>query len=233
MASPPSCELYTYFRSSCSARVRIAAHYKGIDLKYHYIHLLKNEQQSESYTSTLNPSKSVPTLVIHNPDGTTHAIRQSVAILEYLEEAHLYSPSLLPPSADLLARAQVRDLVNIVASDTQPVTNLRILNKIKPAGIDAQAWQHEFMAAGLEAYERTIAGVGEGNTGCVGKYSVGDEVTMADVALCPAVDGALRFGVDIVGRFPTIWRVYQECLELEGFQKGGWRAQEDTPEELR
>jgi len=220
----PEYELYTYFRSSCSARVRIAAHWKGIELKYKYIHLLKNEQQDSDYVDKRNPGKTVPTLVVRE-DGKEILIRQSVAMLEYLEEAHPNLPKLLPPASDPVARARVRDLVNIVACDIQPVTNLRILNKVRPLGVAAEQWQQEFMSAGLEAYEKIASST-------AGKFSVGDEVTLADVVLVPAVDGASRFKVDI-SLFPNVKRIFDEAQKLEAFQKGSWKTQPDTPEELR
>jgi maleylacetoacetate isomerase len=65
-----------------------------------------------------------------------------------------------------------------------------------------------------------------------GKYSFGDEITMADVCLAPAVEGALRWGVDIAG-FPNISRVYSAIRVVDAFVKGDWRHQEDTPEEFR
>ena len=216
-------ELYTYYRSSCSARVRIAAFLKGIDLKYKFIHLLKNEQQGSEYVEKLNPSKTVPTLVVRDGDKEVY-IRQSIAILEYFEEKYPNARPLLPVS-DAIERAQVRELVNIVACDIQPVTNLRILNKVRPLGVVAEEWQQEFMNDGFEAYER-IASTS------AGKFSVGDAVTLADVVLIPAVDGALRFKVD-VDRFPTIKRVYEEAMKIEAFRQGGWKAQPDTPEEFR
>lgn len=219
----PEYELYSYFRSSCSARVRIAAHWKGLELNYKYVHLLKDEQKADGYTG-LNPNKSVPTLVIRE-DGQEFLIRQSVAILEYLEERHPDLPKLLPAPSNVIGRAKVRDLVNIVACDIQPVTNLRILNKVRPLGADANEWQQTFMTAGLSAYEAIASET-------AGKYSVGDEVTMADVILAPAVDGALRFKVDM-NKFPTIKRIYDELASLEAFKKGNWKAQPDTPAELR
>jgi len=220
----PEYELWTYYRSSCSARVRIAAHWKGIELKYKYIHLLKNEQQASDYVDKYNPSKTVPTLVVRE-DGKEYLIRQSVSILEYLEEVHPELPRLLPSTADPVARAKVRDLVNIVACDLQPVTNLRILNRIRPLGVAAENWQQEFMGAGLEAYEKVASLTS-------GKFSVGEEVTMADVVLVPAVDGALRFKVDMA-QYPTIMRIYEEAQKLEAFNRGSWKTQPDTPEELR
>lgn len=218
----PEYELYTYFRSSCSARVRIAAHFKGIELKYHFIHLLKNEQQGEEYASKQNPGKTVPTLVIR--DGAkTQLIRQSVAILEYLEEAHPDLPRLLPNNP--VERAQVRDLVNVVACDIQPVTNLKILVKVRPLGVVGDEWQREFMGAGLEIYEKIAQGT-------AGRYSVGDQVTLADIVLVPAVDNAIRFGVDM-SKLPLVKGIYDETMKVEAFQKGGWKAQPDTPLDLR
>lgn len=221
----PQYELYSYFRSSCSARVRIAAHYKSIPLTYKFIHLVKNEQQSSDYSS-LNPSQNVPTLVVRESDnGKEFLIRQSVAILEYFEEAYPHAPRLLPPAVDVEARAKVRELVNVVACDIQPVTNLKVLNKVRPLGVDAKEWQAEWMSSGLEAFERIVKD-------CAGKYAVGDEVSLADVVLAPAVDNALRFGVD-VKIYPTVWRVYEEAGRIEAFRLGGWKSQPDTPEEFR
>ena len=204
--------------------MRIAAHLKGIDLQYNFVHLLKNDQQSESYTS-VNPSRSVPTLVVTEDGKDEVIIGQSVAILEFFEETFPDSMPLLPPASNPVARAKVRELVDIVACDIQPVTNLRILQRIRPAGIDANEWQQNFMTAGLRAYE-TLA------SAYAGKYSVGDNVTMADVVLAPAIDGAVRFGVDI-GEFPTIARIAEELKQVDAFQKGSWKNQPDTPEEFR
>ena len=65
-----------------------------------------------------------------------------------------------------------------------------------------------------------------------GRYSVGNSITLADVVLAPAIDGALRFGVDI-GEFQTITRVMEELNKVEAFEKGSWKTQPDTPEEFR
>ena len=225
----PHYTLYTYFRSSCSARVRIAALYKGISLEYKYINLLANEQNSENY-ARCNNSHTLPTLVVSN-DENAHGIheafkiQQSVAILEYWEDCHPELPALLPRKP--CDRAFVRQLVNIIACDVQPVTNLKILSAVKRAGIEGGQWQREHMTAGLRAYDQVLV-----SSGCAGAYSVGDSVTLADVVLAPAVDGALRFGVDIAC-LPNVKRIYEKLQTLPAFIEGGWRAQLDTPEELR
>ncbi|KIX08994.1 maleylacetoacetate isomerase [Rhinocladiella mackenziei CBS 650.93] len=219
--------LYSYFRSSCSARIRIAAHLKNIPLEYRYIHLVKGEQHGAEYTA-LNPSESVPTLVVTDVQTSQviTKIRQSVAILEFLEESRPDLPKLLPGVEDTVGRARVRELVNIVACDIQPVTNLRVLNFIKPLDIEAKTWQLHFMAFGFRAYEELLKSY-------AGKYSVGDELTLADCALAPAIDGALRFGVDVPGEFPHVWKVWENLKVVEAFKKGRWNNQEDTPEDLK
>jgi maleylacetoacetate isomerase len=222
--SSPKLHLHTYYRSSCSARVRTAAHLKNIPLTYTYIHLLQHQQTSAEYTHT-NPSATVPTLTVTEADGTEIIIRQSVAILEFLEEYFPDTTPLLPPPSDVIGRARVRELVNIISNDIQPPTNLRILNRVKALGGDEAVWAKEIMTAGLQAYDKVAEKY-------AGRYSVGDEISMADVVLAPAVEGAVRFGVRVEG-LGTVWRVYERVRGEEGFRRGDWRGQGDTPEEFR
>jgi maleylacetoacetate isomerase len=67
---------------------------------------------------------------------------------------------------------------------------------------------------------------------CSGIYSVGDDVTMADIALAPAIEAALRWDIDFTA-LPTVWGIYERLKVLPAFEKGDWRHQEDTPPELR
>lgn len=84
-------KLFSYWRSSCSWRVRIALSLKGLEYEYKSVHLVQNggEQFKPDYVS-LNPMKQVPTLL--HGDKT---ITQSVAIVEYLEDV-FPSVSLFP-----------------------------------------------------------------------------------------------------------------------------------------
>ena len=102
------------------------------------------------------------------------------------------------------------------------------IQKLKTLGpnIDINAWQQDFMSRGLGAYEALMKQ-------SAGQFSVGDNVTMADLCLIPAVDGAVRYGVDVEQSFPKVWDVYRRCYDLEAFQKGGWKGQEDCPAELK
>lgn len=58
--------LYSYWRSSCSWRVRVALAYKKIKYEYKAIHLLKDggQQKSDEY-SKLNPMKAVCFLIFY------------------------------------------------------------------------------------------------------------------------------------------------------------------------
>ena len=67
---------------------------------------------------------------------------------------------------------------------------------------------------------------------CGGLYSVGNEVTMADVVLAPTVEAALRWDVDFTG-LQTVWGIYERLKILPAFEMGDWRHQDDCPEELR
>jgi maleylacetoacetate isomerase len=89
-------KLYTYYRSEASFRVRIALNLKGIAREDSFLHLEKGDQFTAAYRAT-NPQMVVPTLI----DGDTKLF-QSLAVLEYLDEAYP-EPPLLP--ADPLARA--------------------------------------------------------------------------------------------------------------------------------
>ncbi|PYH41014.1 maleylacetoacetate isomerase MaiA [Aspergillus saccharolyticus JOP 1030-1] len=233
----PEIILYTYFRSSCSARLRIALNLKSLKYTPVYINLLKNEQHSPENLAR-NPSGTVPTLLLLNsPDSAspeeeggrsagTVKITQSLPALEYLDEAFPDTLPLLPANPE--TKALVRSLAAIIACDVQPVTNLRILKRVEAVGGDRAAWSRELIEEGLAAYEAVIA-----VPGVSGLYSVGDEVTVADVCLVPAVWGAERVGVDVKGRFPVVAGVVGRLEGLEGVRRAHWGRQGDTPVELR
>jgi maleylacetoacetate isomerase len=96
-------------------------------------------QHADEYTK-LNPTHVVPTL-IH--DG--QVLTQSIAIMEYLEET-FPQPALLP--ADPALRAKTRALVQNIASDIQPLQNLRVLQKIGNEG--KNEWAVHWISVGLD-----------------------------------------------------------------------------------
>ena len=111
-------DLYSYFRSSASFRVRIALALKGLPYDYKGVHLVRNEQLDAPYAA-LSPQRLVPLL----RDGD-EVVTQSLAIIEYLDETHP-EPPLLP--ADAAGRARVRSLALDIACEIHPLNNLRVL----------------------------------------------------------------------------------------------------------
>ncbi|XP_006036016.1 maleylacetoacetate isomerase isoform X1 [Alligator sinensis] len=217
MASSPSGKpvLYSYFRSSCSWRVRIALALKGITYDQVPVNLLKDGgQQLAAEFQVVNPMQQVPALKI---DGIT--LSQSLAIIEYLEETRP-NPRLLPQ--DQKKRAQVRMISDHIVSGIQPLQNLAVLQRVGEKKLE---WAQHYITNGFQALERILK-----NT--AGRYCVGDEVSMADLCLVPQVYNAERYKVDLA-LYPTITRINKTLLELEAFQVSHPTKQPDTPAELR
>jgi maleylacetoacetate isomerase len=221
--------LHTFFASSCAARIRIALNLKDIPVISHYVDMEKNEHESDSYRA-LNPSASIPTLVVetsHGPDSESSlfTLTQSVAILEYLEEAFPDQVPLLPKDAQ--SRARVRELMYIITSDIFPPTNSRIATRvlaIRDSNDDQTKFVKTIMNEGFAAYEQLMERYFEGN-----KYSAGDEVTLADVCLVPQVEQARFYGIDFA-QWPILNGVIERLESLEVFRSAGWKRQGDTPE---
>ncbi|MEC9464527.1 MAG: glutathione S-transferase N-terminal domain-containing protein, partial [Myxococcota bacterium] len=115
--------LSSYWRSSCSWRVRIALHWKGLAFEILPVHLVEGggQQHSEAHRRR-NPMRELPVLEVGED-----ALAQSMAILEYLEE-RFEDPALLPQGA--LERARVRQMAEVVNSGIQPVQNLRVMQRL-------------------------------------------------------------------------------------------------------
>ena len=200
-------ELYNYFRSSASFRVRIALALKGLDYAYMPVHLLRKEQFSESYAA-VSASRLVPLL----KDGDT-LLTQSLAIVEYLEETHPLPP-LLP--ADALGRARVRALAYDVACEIHPLNNLRVLrylvHDLKLSEDDKNRWYRHWVETGLETVERQLA---DARTG---RYCHGDAPTLADLTLVPQIFNAQRLDCRL-DHVPTVMRVFEACMKLDAFEQ--------------
>jgi maleylpyruvate isomerase len=212
--------LFSYWRSSCSHRVRIALNLKGLDYEYVPVNLLEGEQRHEEHRAR-SPTGYVPCLVL---DDATYV--ESVAIIELLEE-RFPTPRLYP--ADAHGRARVRALVEIVNSGTQPLQNTSVLQHLAELGQDSEgqrAWLYHFVGRGLASLERALAETAE--AGVSGPYAYGDSPTAVDAFLVPQVDAAKRFGVDLVA-CPRVVRAYDAAMALEPFQKAAPAKQPDAP----
>jgi maleylacetoacetate isomerase len=197
--------LYTYFRSSAAFRVRIALNLKGLAWQPEVIWLPAGEQSGDAYLQA-NPQGLVPTLV---EDG--HHLAQSLAIIEYLDETHP-QPPLVPGSPR--DRARIRSLAGLVACDIHPVNNLRILKYLKREMGQSQAaidtWYRHWCHQGLAAYERQLG------DGSAGRFSHGDQPSLADICLVPQVFNARRYEVDMAA-YPKVSAIVDNCMALPAF----------------
>ena len=207
-------ELFTYYRSTSSYRVRIALALKGLDYQALPVNLLKGEQRGAQYLA-LNPQGRVPAL---RTDGGELLV-QSPAIIEYLEEVYP-QPALLPASAE--ARAKVRGVAAIIGCDIHPLHNVSVLNQLRQLGHDdtqVNPWIAHWIGQGLAAVEQLIGDRG---------FCFGDEPGLADVYLIPQLYAAARFNVDLSG-YPRIARVAALAQAHPAFAKAHPSCQPDTP----
>jgi len=194
-------QLYGFWRSLATYRVRIALNLKGMQVPEIMIDLDKGEQHQPKFRK-LNPMAAVPALILD--DGT--ALTQSLAILEWIEETEPVPP-LLP--CDAAGRARARALCAITAADTHPLVVPRVQAYLgqswdEPARM---AWSRHWFAKGLEAYETQV---GEG------PFITGDEPGIADACLASHVAGAQRFGVDLEP-YPAVRRIHAACMARQEF----------------
>ena len=218
-ASSPQLVLHNYFRSSSAYRVRIALGLKGLPFDYVSVHLNRNGgEQFQPDFSGRNPQQLVPVL----SDGEFD-VSQSLAIIEYLDEAHPGAP-LMPATAQ--ARARVRQLSLAMACDIHPLNNLRVLKYLTgPMGLDEgakNAWISHWHSIGLAALEAELARDPQR-----GRYCVGDAPTMADCCLVPQLFAARRFGMEMAP-FPALLAIEAACLELPAFEQAHPGRQPDS-----
>jgi maleylacetoacetate isomerase len=201
-------KLYHYWRSSSSWRVRWALAIKGLSYEPVAVSLLNGESEGPSHR-TRNPLGFVPVLEVTDTNGTRSLI-ESIAILEWLEETHPENP-LYP--GDAWNRALIRQFVEIINADTQPLQNLpaQELHSLDPE--NRKSWARHWILQGLQAYE-TLA------QRTAGRYTVGDDLSAADLCLIPQVYNAKRYQVDLAP-FPTIRQI---CLNAE--QTESWKQSE-------
>jgi maleylacetoacetate isomerase/maleylpyruvate isomerase len=208
-------KLYTYFRSSAAFRVRIALNLKGLKYEPVFVHLAKGEHRGGAYPQ-VNPQALLPTLELD--DGTR--LNQSLAIIEYLDETHP-QPPLVPKEP--LARARVRSLSQLVASEIHPLNNLRVLQHLKRLGQSQEqidTWYRHWIADGLAKLEAELKGR-------AGRFCHGEAPTMADCCLVPQIFNAKRYNSDLAP-YPTTMRVFDECMKLEAFDRAQPTRQPDA-----
>jgi maleylacetoacetate isomerase len=215
-------KLYTWWRSQASFRVRIALHLKGLKVEMTFIDLSKDDQFAATY-QFINPEMVLPTLI----DGEGLPLRQSLAILEYLEEQYPERP-LLPKDAH--ARAHVRALAQVVAVDAHPFVVPRVRKYLgQELGLD-EAIQMRWLRHWLDAGTRTIEHMLSRDPR-TGRFCCGDAPTIADICLIPHLTSAkMLYGCDLEP-YPIVRQIFDTCMQLEAFALAHPLQQPDAPRE--
>lgn len=205
-------KLYDYYRSTASYRVRIALNLKQLPYETCPVHLVNNggEQHAPEYKK-INPQGLVPALEL----GTDELpLTQSLAILEYLEEAHP-TPALLP--TDIRERAEVRSLALLITADMHPLNNLRVLKQLRTqfnaSDNDVTTWYHHWLQLGFDAFETKLKTLPSNGNFCYGNHP-----TFADICLIPQVYNAERFKFSLE-HYPLIQSITHACLKIKAFQQ--------------
>ena len=212
-------ELYGFWRSSASYRVRIALNLKALPYTLHAVNLVRDggEQFSAAFRE-VNPQSRVPTLV-HNGQRFS----QSLAIIEYLDET--FPDHRLVPR-DPVDRARVRMLSQIIAADIQPLQNTSTTRYLKEQlhqdEAAVTAWLQEWIRRGLDAYNAHLE-----RDRLSGKFSHGDTPSMADCCLIPQLYAAQRFGIE-TARYPRLALIAENCRALSAFEHAHPAKQPDA-----
>lgn len=204
-------ELFSFWRTSATYRVRVAFNLKGVKPAERNVNLDAGEQRSEGFLK-VNPMGAVPALVDSDPGQSPTPLTQSLAILEFIDES-FPTPALLP--ADAHGRARVRSLAAMLAADTHPLITPRVKKYLLTTGgfdDDAwRAWQIHWFTTGLQALEQRL--VNEPGTGT---FCHGNMPTMADICVASIVVVMRIFKIDVPD-IPTVMRVMAACEQLDGF----------------
>ena len=224
MTQPARFELFSFWRTSATYRVRVAFNLKGVPRQERNVNLDAGEQRSEAFLK-INPLGAIPALIDHEGGQAALPLTQSLAILEFLDESYP-SPALLP--ADPHGRARVRSIAAMCVADTHPLITPRIKKYLTTEAHfdDAawRAWQIHWFTTGLQAVEQRLA-----HDSATGRYCHGDSVTMADICLASIIVVMRVFKIEVPA-IPTVDRIMAACEKLDAFAQAAPARQSGAPQ---
>jgi len=211
-------QLYGFWRSIASFRVRVALKLKDLPFDEIPVDILSGEQFKPEYRA-VNAERVVPTLV---HDG--NAVFQSLAIIEYLDEISP-GPPLIP--AGPKERAYARSLALATIADAHPLVTPRVRNHLAKVfqadGTAVEEWAKHWTTEGLATYERLFADHSPA------PFALGSAPGLADICIAGQVVGAHFLKLDLHD-FPAVARLADRCFEMPAFatshpfEQPGYRA---------
>ena len=219
MTEPTPYELFAFWRTSATYRVRVALNLKGVQVSEHIVNIDAGEHRSAAFLA-INPLGAIPALRLPGQPPLT----QSLAILEFLDEQHPQVP-LLP--ADASGRARVRSIALMLAADTHPLITPRVKKYlIGTAGFDDaawRAWQVTWFTTGLQALEQRLVA-----ENVPGRFVHGESPGLADICLASILVVMRVFGIS-VPHIPRIEAIMAACEALPAFQRAAPYLQAGAP----
>src|SRR5450631_2375042 len=198
-------QLYGFWRSIASFRVRVALKLKDLPFEEIPIDILSGEQFLPDYQA-VNAEQVVPTLV---HDGIS--VFQSLAIIEYLDEISP-RPPLIP--ADPKERAYARSLALVTIADAHPLVTPRVRNHLmkvfQASGMAVEEWAKHWTTEGLATYERLLA------RHSPAPFALGGIPGLADICIAGQVVGAHFLKLELHD-FPAVARLADRCFEMPAF----------------
>jgi len=198
-------QLYGFWRSNAAFRVRVALALKNLPFEEIEVDILSGRQFDAEYAA-VNAEHVVPTLV---DDG--HRVFQSMAIMEYLDEAYP-EPRLLPE--DLKDRAYARALASVSIADSHPLTVPRVRKHLGQAfgadGAAIEAWCRHWVREGLATYERLLS------QRPAEPFALGAAPTLADIGIAGQIALAHVYDMDLIA-FPKVATLGKQCFKLPAF----------------
>ncbi|CAK0865793.1 unnamed protein product [Prorocentrum cordatum] len=138
--------LRSYWRSTCSWRVRVALAHHGVPFETRPVHLVKGEQHSAEHLEGSDGAGQVPVLSFVDGGGRRHALTQSLAIIDFLDGVCAAAPGgsapLVPPADGSTAGQLLRARALQIAEEVADIASNPLA-------------QHEAKLAELEAIEKT------------------------------------------------------------------------------
>lgn len=201
--------LYNARQSTCSQKVRLVLHEKGLDFVDHQLKLFAGDQLKEEYLK-INPNGVVPALI----DGDAVVIESSV-IAEYLDEVF---PEISLTPGTPAARARMRAWLRFIDEVPTPAVRYPSYNQafVKHYGdLDEDEFEQTAAAKPLRKhFFRAFAGTGFSDDMLEqanerirlaatrmeaalagGPWLMGDAITLADFCMAPLIDRADDLGL--------------------------------------
>lgn len=210
---PDVLQLYS-FPTPNGVKVSLALEEIGLDYEAHKVTLSESDVKSDAFLS-LNPNGKIPAIIDPNgPDGKPIALFESGAILVYLAEK---SGKLLPADAGL--RYETLQWVMWQMGGVGPMFGQfgffsKFAGKAVEDPLPRERYRSESVRL-MSVLEQRLS-----DRQCI----MGDEYTIADIALFPWVRGAKLFydaeQAFEMHRFPHTMAWLERCIERPASQRG-------------